>query len=199
MDFTPSHRLQSRLVHRPEQVVLASSLPIPVFVAVKRRWGLRQSPRCAFRGFHDPEMGPKGQHIWTRDQAHVECQLPVSTKLQYVWLEVGMTSPQGTTLDLYVNERLVVQQQTIRGRATICARLPEPCVVNHLSLRLVATTFVPSEVIVGSDDSRQLGVALRAIVFGKRRAKYRSGTYGQQPLNARAANLVRSWIGRKAA
>jgi hypothetical protein len=178
---------------------MASSLPIPVFVAVKRRWGLRQYPRCSFCGFHDPEMGPKGQHIWTRDQANVECQLPVSTKLQYVWLEVGMTAPHGTTLDLYVNERLVVQQKTIRGRATVCARLPEPCVVNHLTLRLATTTFVPSAVIAGSDDSRQLGVALRAIVLGKRRTKYRCGTYGQQPLGARVAALVRGWMGRKAA
>ena len=100
MDFTPSHRLQSRLKPCSSQAVLAMSQPIPVFVAVKRRSGLRQYARCILRGFYDPEIGGRRPYIWTRDQAALECHFPSATKLNYIWLEVGATSPQGATVDL---------------------------------------------------------------------------------------------------
>jgi hypothetical protein len=199
MDFLPSHRLQSRLVPQPDVHAAASALPIPIFVAVKRRRGLRQYPRCVFRGFHDPENARQRPQIWSREQAAIDCCFPASTKLRYVWLEIGSTSPRGATLDVYVNDQLVAHQRRVRGRATLCAKLHQASVVTNLSLRIVTTTFVPAEIIAGSDDPRELGIALRAVVFGKRRTKYRSGNYRFDPLSQRVVRRVLGWLGRRAA
>jgi hypothetical protein len=199
MDFTPSHRLQSRLVPQPDVDAAASALPIPIFVAVKRRRGLRQYPRCVFRGFYDPENARQRPQIWSHDEATIDCCFPASTKLRYVWLEIGSTSPRGATLDLYVNDQLVAHQRRIRGRTTVCAKLLEACVVTCMSIRIVTTTFVPGDVLAGSEDRRELGVALRAVVFGKRKTKYRPGTYRSDPFGRRIVHRVFGWLGRRVA
>jgi hypothetical protein len=199
MHFTPSHRLMSRLVPQVDAAVTAASQPIPVFVAVKRRSGLRHYARCVFRGCYDPEVARGRPIIWTADQAAVECHFAGPTKLQFIWVEIGSTAPQGAHVSLSVDDEPIVQQKRVRRRGTICVKLPERRVVTSLVLGIESTTFVPGNVMSESDDNRPLGVGLRAIVFGKRKTKYRAGSYGHLGLNQRVARVLGNWWARKAA
>ncbi len=199
MDFIPSHRLASRLVAQPNQADTALAQPIPVFAAIKRRSGLRHYPRCSFRGFYDPEMERGHPHMWTADQAAVECHFLATVKVQYIWIEIGNTSPQGANVQIFANDELVAAVTNVRSRSTICAKLSEPRIVSSMSINIKTTTFVPGKLLVQSEDGRELGVALRTIVFAKRRTKYRPRSYAQDGLNARVFQMVRKLWNRKAA
>jgi hypothetical protein len=199
MDFMPSHRLQSRLVHHPHQPVTASSQAIPVFVAVKRRRGLRHYVRCVFQGVHDPEGTRQQPYLWTHGEAVLECHFPSPTKLNYVWLEVARTSPHGAVVDVSVNHQLLVHQQGVLGGSTIRFHLPEPRLVTSVAIGIRSTTFVPATTYSNSTDRRELGIALQAVVFGKRSTKYRSGTVCRTPFRQRVARVIDRLWSRKAA
>jgi hypothetical protein len=53
------------------------------------------------------------------------------------------------------------------------ARLPQPRLMHHVILSITTNTFVPREVISGSDDRRELGISLGSIALGRRRRDYR--------------------------
>jgi hypothetical protein len=199
MDFTPSHRLQSRLIAVSNQAVVACSQPIPVFVAAKRRRGVRHYARCVLRGFHNPEASGGWPYIWTQNRASMECHFPLATKLNYVWLEVRATSPKGATVDVFVDDQLVVDQKKVFGRSTIRCQLPEPRLATSVSLSIRTTTFIPARLLNESIDTREVGIAVQAVVFGKRKTKYRPGTFRRESLNRRIARVIDRWWGRKAA
>ena len=171
MDFTPSHRLTSRLVRQPNPTSSASSQPIPVFAAVKRRSGLRNYPRCVFRGFYDPEVARGHPHMWTADQATVECYFSAATKTAIHLGGNRQHRPTGCDGRSLRQRRTSGARQKrfadVRRSAQSC---PKPRVLTSLSLSinthdLCAGTGVAAQ----CDDGRDLGIALRAIVFGKRR------------------------------
>jgi hypothetical protein len=199
MDFMPSHRLQSRLNPHLNQALMGSSHPIPVFVAVKRRSGQRQYARCVLRGFHDAELRQGRPYVWTREQAVLECHFPSTTKLKHVWLEVGATSPQGATIDVMVDDELFVAQRSVFGRSTIRFHLREPRLVTNVTIAIRTTTFVPASTYAQSNDARTLGIALEAVVFGKRRTKYASRMFCRDSLHQRLFRSVENWWLPKAA
>ena len=172
MDFVPSERLRSRLAPLPSSHKPNHNLPVPVFISVKRRKRIRQFACCEFDGFHALETSPQACYLWTTGRATIECQFPESAALQYVWLEIASTAPHGSLVTLQWDEQ-VVATTTVRGRATIRGRLAAMQVVNGAKLNIVSDTFVPQQLNFG-DDARELGVAVRGLVFGKRRTKYRA-------------------------
>ncbi len=196
MDFVPSHRLRSRLAPGPSQTHVAQTLPVPVFVALRRC--AEQFARCAFTGFHEPETLGDRRYIWTRGEAQVDCFFVEPAKLQYIWVEIAATAPHGARVRLSVDGRVLREHVLITGRCTLMARLPEARVFHQLKLELNSDTFVPNQLEVGLGDTRELGVAVRGIVFGKRLLRYLPGSYFRKPLRKKLKSLV-GLAGRRAA
>lgn len=199
MDFVPSHRLASRLCSGPTQDNLAQTLPIPVFIAVERLAGVRQFARCAFDGFHEPEQVREHRYIWTRETSTIDCYFTELTKLRYIWLEIANTGPAGSEIALTWDGQTVISKRIVRGRTTVCGRLPDSVVLKQLTLRLETSTFVPDQSGCTPGDTRELGIALRAIVFGKRWTKYRAGSFFQPTLPKRLEGFTRPFRRRRAA
>ena len=199
MDFIPSQRILSRLECRPNQAHVARTLPIPVFVAIKRRTQLRQFARCAFSGVYEAELAETNRYIWTQANASIDCYFATSAKLRYVWFEVAATAPGGSRISVQLDNVSLLRDHFVRGRTTVRLALPEARVLSKCTLAVQSSTFIPSEAIDASQDGRELGVALRGIVFGKRMTKYQSGLMFRKPIKMRIAKLIGQWRRKRAA
>jgi hypothetical protein len=173
--------------------------PIPVFVALGRRKARCQFIGCKFNGFHQPESADGNRYVWTRGAAEIDCFFPQATRVQYVWIELAYTAPAGSRLTVQVDNRTMVENDRVHGGNSITIHWPESRVIQHLKLSLFAETFVPKSTMAGSEDDRELGVAVRAVVFAKRWGRYRSGIDIAKPLYRRMSSWVSSWLPRRAA
>ena len=183
MDFVPSQRLRSRLSPSPSRYGPSHSLPVPVFISVKRRKGIRHYAACSFNGFFEAEAQADRKYLWSQEEATICCQFPEVTTLQYVWVEIASTAPSGSQVKIYCDEHLVSEKK-VRGRSTVRGKLPQLQLLNEVKLTIVSSTCVPKSLGLG-EDTRELGVAVSGLVFGKRRTKYRNGLAFQRPLRDR--------------
>lgn len=195
MDFIPSQRLRSQMAPSPSHDSLAHTLPVPVFVAVKRLKQIRRYARCAFQGFFQPENDRKGRYIWTEGDASIECHFPTTIRLQYAWIEVASTAPDGSKVSVQLNNEQLVNDQHVKGRSTIVAKLPRPELFHRLTLKISSDTFEAGSAGENSDQ-RSLGIAIRGVVFGKRATKYRAGSFYKPTISQRFAKVL-PWRKRK--
>lgn len=194
MDFQPRYRIQAQMSVIPTAASVERALPVPVFISEKRLQRKRQFAQCAFEGFYKEESDTKGKFIWSQSKASVFCQFSASAKLQYAWIEIASTAPDGTQVSIDLNGQRLVIDQRIKGCSTVVAKLPEAKVFHQITLDIHSSTFEPQA--LGSDDSRELGIALRAIVFGKRATKYRPGSILKAPLHQKIIHAL-PWNRRK--
>jgi hypothetical protein len=174
-------------------------LPIPVFVSLRNAPNQRQFTKCAFVDFQDPEVIGERRYIWTKSRSTVECYFPAPTKLRYAWLEICATGPAGSTVTIMVDHRTVLENHRVVGTDCIRLRLPNNRIYHDLKLRIDSSTFVPRHAYPGSEDGRELGVALRAIVFARSRTKYRAGSIFRTGLYERLQTIAGNWFTRRAA
>lgn len=179
--------------------MLPSAQLVPVFVSVKQREELRCYPRCTFRGFFAPDVLRNVKHIWTGDEASVDCCFGNTTRIKYVWLEIGNTAPHGSTIDVLINNDVVLRQKQVKGQLTLRTKLPIARSFDTLSLSIRSTTFVPRDTIAGSQDGRSLGIAVKAIVFEKRTSLFRLSPRDTERINERLKHLLQNWRKRRAA
>lgn len=198
MDFLPSQRIRSQMAQSPSSDWLQSRLPIPIFIAERLTTPYRRFARCAFDGFYEPEIHPKMTYVWTDGMGTIRCQFPETFRLQYLWVEIGATAPKGSLVSLHWDNQPIVKNHHVVGRSTVRGRLPSPIVTHAATLTITSSVFVPDQEGLGNDP-RKLGVAVRGLVFGKRRTKYRAGLAFHRPLKQTLAKALPRWIQRGAA
>lgn len=191
MDFLPSHRLRSLMTARSHHAGEKCEV-IPVFLVLKRLRRERVPMECHFSGFHGPEQIGDRRFLWTTARGVLDCRFPAPHRVQYAWLELDATAPEGSTISVRWNEELVVRQQPVRGRVAISFKLPESAVVEQAKIVIESTTFVPQIKGMG-DDARELGVAIRGLILAKRRSKYRARSAFPTSLRTRVYKLLPKW------
>ena len=199
MDFAPSRRIRSHIQQAgttfKDEYEIQS---IPVFASLKRYPKRRRPAACTFVGFHDPEFVKDRYIAWSGKEATIQCRFYEVTMIRHIWLEIAGTSPEGSSIDLLVDDQTIVQNRRLRGRSTLRVSLPSVMPISGLDLKIVTNTFTPRQYDPQNEDTRTLGIALRGIAFAKRRYRYSPGMCFKKPLSQRVKGAWKSVLGRAA-
>jgi hypothetical protein len=142
-------------------------------LGAERVWGVEES------GFHGQESVGGQPMRWTYGPAKLV--VPVDQRVLPKALNVDLEShhPDGTELRLLVSGRELHHGRIPRGRWSKTFRLDSAPVESHVTVELHSDTFVPKDVIPGSEDPRTLGILVRGIrLFESHRLPHRTPVSG---------------------
>jgi hypothetical protein len=126
-------------------------------------YGAEAVDGIAEAGFYETEAWPVGPVRWTNGEASLsipvdKAAMPTSN----VYVDIAETAAAKGRIVIFANGRELFNGKVVRGRSRLTLPLSNIPLEDVLELKIKSDTFVPSEG-QGNEDSRQLGIAIRAI------------------------------------
>lgn len=120
-------------------------------------WGVEES------GFHNQEWVENSAVRWTKGSAKLAVPVKKQHLLRKLEINLASTGKEGTRLQVLVNGYELFRGPLPRGEWIKTFDLTDVPSNKLVSIELLSDTFVPKDVIVGSNDPRKLGVCVRSI------------------------------------
>jgi hypothetical protein len=126
-------------------------------------YGAEAVAGVAEAGFYTTEAWPIGPVRWTNGEASLsipvdKAAIPTSN----VYVDIAEAGATKSRIVVFANGRELFNGKVVRGRSRLTLPLSNIPLEDVLELKIKSDTFVPSEG-QGNEDSRQLGIAIRAI------------------------------------
>jgi len=154
-------RLKTSFVGRNDE-----GLGVSAYYCRKSNPTFREHVQITAVGCHKLEQLHQQTSFWTKGACTLDFLFIRSCLVRWAWVEIIHTGPFRKPIIFKIDGRVVAISRR-KGSHWVRIRLPRFGKVRRIIVSVETKPFIPSEVITGSEDTRELGVAVGRIFFAK--------------------------------
>jgi len=148
------------------KVRVDEGIGVPAYYCRKRDPSTREPVAVNVIDCHKLERNGNRNCFWTKGVSTLEFSFSRSCLIRWAWIEVVNTGPIRKPIVVRMREQYLGRSSRKR-KHWIRVRIPSNVKASKLTLVLETKSFTPSNVISGSEDDRELGIAIGSIYFAK--------------------------------